>query len=435
MSGIAGLYYFDGRQVGPGLMEHMVDSMAGHRGPDAQAVWSDGQIGLAHCMLYTTPESLSEHLPAANCAGNIVITADARIDNREELLAALGRSVLGQDCADSQLLLAGYERWGEAVVSHLVGDFAFVVWDARARRLFCAVDQLGAGQLYYTHRPNRFFACGSEIKALAATDEVVLEIDEVRLGESLAWMRRPPDSTVFKGVSKLPPAHAMSIEPAGIKLWRYWTIEPSEEATQLNREACTERFLELFTEAVRCRIRSAYPVGIELSGGLDSSFVTGVARSIVEREGGPDLKTYSNVYDDVAGSDERYYIRQMLALGGLEPHFIRSDQYGPLSTARDMYDYLDDGRMGVGGTYRRWQLFKTAKQTGARVLLTGIDGDTTVSHGREYFAELAAEERWDDFAREAEQYVGRLGQERASYDTQEASIDSPSLILQKAGYP
>src|SRR5205814_3811924 len=140
---IVGIINLDGAPVDRPLLERMTDFLA-FRGPDAKSVWSDGHVGLGHTMLRTTWESENEQQPCS-LDGRVWITADARVDGRADLvrlLAAKGRDVL-KGATDPQLILHAYDAWGEGCVQHLIGDFAFAIWDRDRQRLFCARDQLG----------------------------------------------------------------------------------------------------------------------------------------------------------------------------------------------------------------------------------------------------------------------------------------------------
>ena len=151
MSAVFGIYYLDGRPVTEAELNSMTESLA-HRGSDRAGIWSDGTAGLGHRMLWTTPESLHERLPLLGSTGHLAITADARIDNRDELMKLLGIEAADpEQISDSQLILAAYERWGEQCVSRLLGDFAFAIWDRRKQSLFCARDPLVPEQV--SHHP------------------------------------------------------------------------------------------------------------------------------------------------------------------------------------------------------------------------------------------------------------------------------------------
>ena len=140
MSAIVGFYGRDGQPVDRADLERMTESLA-HRGPDGAGVWHIGPVGLGHRMLWTTPESLHEQLPLTGKKGDLVITADARIDNRDELITALGLAQWSHgEITDSELILRAYEQWGEDSPKRLLGDFAFAIWDERRQELFCARD-------------------------------------------------------------------------------------------------------------------------------------------------------------------------------------------------------------------------------------------------------------------------------------------------------
>jgi len=137
MSGIFGLTYRQGRPVSTSVLEEMSACLA-HRGPDGAAIWVGDTVGLGHRRLATTPESLHEQLPLTNRRGDLTITADVRLDNRAELMSEIGLAHGPSDAiTDSEIVLAAYERWGEASPEHLLGDFAFAIWDERRGQLFC----------------------------------------------------------------------------------------------------------------------------------------------------------------------------------------------------------------------------------------------------------------------------------------------------------
>jgi asparagine synthase (glutamine-hydrolysing) len=149
MSGITGIYRLDGRPVDPALLTRMTEFMA-YRGPDARDMWSEGPVGFGHTMLRTTEESLTERQPCS-LDGQIWITADARVDARQDLVAVLearGRRYV-KEANDPQLILHSYHVWGEQCVEYLMGDFAFAIWDGRQQRLFCARDHFGVKPFYY----------------------------------------------------------------------------------------------------------------------------------------------------------------------------------------------------------------------------------------------------------------------------------------------
>jgi asparagine synthase (glutamine-hydrolysing) len=177
LSAIAGLVRLDDQPVDPAEPAAMRARLA-HRGPDGGGDWHGGPAGLTHCLLRVTPESLSEQQPLAS--SERIITADARLDNRAELCAALGRPDAGQP--DAALILAAYERWGAACAEHLLGDYAFAIWDSAERTLFCARDYIGFKPFYY-HAGPHLFAFATELKALFALPDVPRRLNEVRVAD------------------------------------------------------------------------------------------------------------------------------------------------------------------------------------------------------------------------------------------------------------
>jgi len=393
MSGIVGIYYLDGRSVDQKSLRGMVDILA-HRGPDGSDLWCEDSVGLGHRMLWTTPESLWEKLPLVNSTSDLVITADARIDNRDELITALGL----EDCPpekipDSQLILTAYERWGEQCTEKLLGDFAFAIWDGRQQVLFCARDHFGVKPLYY-YGSTQTFVCATEIKAIFGLPEVPRQLNEIRFGDYLTTNLDDTAITSYQNIRRLSPAHSLKVSAAGVQIKSYWSLDPSREIRLDSDEEYAEAFRQIFTEAVRCRLRSAFPVGSMLSGGLDSSSVTCVARNLLAEQGEQPLPTFSGIFDQITQCDERSFINAVLAQGGLEPHYLHGDQRSPLTDLERILWHEDEAFHAPGLAIMTWGLWGIAKERGVRVLLDGHDGDGTVSHGFGYLGELARAGRW-----------------------------------------
>jgi asparagine synthase (glutamine-hydrolysing) len=226
MSGIAGVIYLNGMLVDETLIRRMTEVIE-HRGPDEAGQWVNGSVGLGHRMLRTTPESLGEHQPVVSQAGELVLVADARIDNRDELISLLGLGVQrGNAASDSDLILAAYQKWGEQSGEKLLGDFAFAIWDGRKQSLFCARDHFGVKPFVYHYAPGQVFVFGSETKVVLCLPDFPDRLNELKLGYHLSLTIFDQKCTIYE-----------------------------------------EAFRKVFTEAVRCRLRSAFPVASTLSGG------------------------------------------------------------------------------------------------------------------------------------------------------------------------
>ena len=401
MSAIAGVNYFDGRSVERSDLGCMLER-ATHRGPDGAGVWNERAAGLAHRMLWTTPESLREKLPLANKTEDLILTADVRIDNRDELIAALdfnGRPK--NEITDSELILASYEKWGDHCPEKLLGDFAFAIWDRRRQVLFCARDHFGVKPFYYHYRSGRIFVFASEIKVLLCLPEVPRRLNEVRVADYLDSVLLLADKSItfYQDILRLPPGHCLIVGDEGIRLQPYWALDPSRELRLGSDEEYAEAFRELFTEAVRCRLRSAYPIGAMLSGGLDSSSIVCVARQLLAQNGNGRVQTFSAIFDDLPQCDERPFIDAVLAQGELEPHFVQADRADPLAELDRVFWHQDEAFYGPN-LYMHWALYRAAHEQGVRILFDGFDGDTTVSHGIAYLPELARAWRWSALAAE-----------------------------------
>ena len=381
MSAITGIYHLDGQHIDSSLLNQMANALA-HRGPDGSDTWQAGPVGLGHCMLWTTPESLHEHLPLTGDDGILTITADARIDNRDELISDLHLGQQGGIIPDSSLILYAYQRWGESCVDHLLGDFAFAIWDAHQQHLFCARDHMGVKPFYYFHS-DELFAFASEIKALFCVPGIPREVNEKSLAFRLAGIDYDPAVTSYLHIHRLPAANTLTVSPSGTRINRYWSLDPHREIHFDTDEEYKNAFRTLFTEAVRCRMRSAFPIGSTLSGGLDSSSVVVIARHLLHQGDTPlrPLHTFSAVFDEVPECDERTWIQYVLAGGDLTPHFIYPERISPLNDIHHRISQNEDPSL-FPTSYTYETMYQTAKDSGVRVVLSGEWGDGIVSYGR-----------------------------------------------------
>jgi asparagine synthase (glutamine-hydrolysing) len=399
MSGICGLYYRDGRPARVEPVHAMLARMK-HRGPDGSRAWVDDFAALGHCMLQTTPESLLEQLPSVAPGCPLAITSDARIDNRAELFAALGLESRLATLTDSDLILAAYAKWGDECAAHLLGDFAFAIWDGQRETLVCASDPVGVKSFYYYESP-RIFAFASEIKGLLALPEVPCRLNEMRVAEYLVTLFEDRSGTFYEGIKRLPGASTLTVTRTRVDGRQYWSLDPKLEIRLSSDQEYVEAFRDHFTEAVRCRTRSSFPIGAALSGGLDSSSIACLARN----ERNEPLHTFSLVFPELPAEDrrvidERSEIQSVLDSGGFLPHFIQADRLSPMGQIQRMHFHLDHANFAPN-LYLHWAMYDVARNHGVRVFLDGFDGDATVSHGFERLTELGQRLRWGSVWREA----------------------------------
>jgi asparagine synthase (glutamine-hydrolysing) len=386
MSGICGIFHFDGNPSTKQQIERMMSSMA-YWGPDGSGVWREGPVGLGHLMLHSTPESLHEKLPIKGQNSDIVITAQARIDNREELFQTLSIPHPGRkDMPDSQVILKAYEKWGEACPDYLLGDWAFAVWNPQHRRLFIARDHHGNTGLYYYHAP-RFFAFSSSLKGLFALREVPRRPNAFRVAQILVSWPGDGKSTAYENIYRLAPAHKMTVTPDKIDVTRYWSLENTPELRLRSDQEYVDAFLEIYTEAVRCRLRSVHPVGIMLSGGLDSGSVAAIAAQQLKEKGRglsaftsvPLYETKGLVGKRSLGDESPYVEATSRYAGNIDIHHIRSEKTSPLDGIERFLFLHEEPQHAASNLFWIISLLEAAKAKGIGTLLTGQMGNATIS--------------------------------------------------------
>jgi len=324
VSGIVGVFHTDGTPVNPLLLETLTQFMA-FRGPDARRVWTGGSVGLGHALLATTEESNTEHQPCT-LDGHVWITADARIDARSELIEKLRspQRPRPETLNDAELILAAYGKWGEACVEHLLGDFAFAIWDSPRQRLFCARDHFGVKPFYYA-RIGRLFLFSNTLDCLRRHPMVSDELNDLAIADFLLFRtNQDPATTNFADIQRLPAGHALACSEGSLAITRYWTL-PVEGPLRYRRERdYVDHFLELFEKAVADRLRTD-KVTVLMSGGLDSTSVAAVARKV----GRPslDLRALTIVYDRLIPDDERHFAALTAETLGMPVRYLVGDDH------------------------------------------------------------------------------------------------------------
>ena len=389
MSGICGITCLDGAPLDREVLQSMTASMD-FRGPDAQNVWVDGSIGFGHTLLRTTFEADLEHQPCSldNC---VWITADARIDGRRELVDKLcgrGRTV-SDDATDPDLILHAYFVWGTGCVQHLIGDFAFAIWDSRVRQLYCGRDQFGVKPFFYSLIAQQLvfsntLNCVRCHPAVADTLNDLFIADFLLFGES-----KDPALTAFAGIQRLPSAHTLTwCVEKGLKVDRYWTLPDNLGVRYRPAGDYVEHFRFLLNQAVSDRLRSNR-IGIEMSGGLDSSSIAATALGILSLQKAPfELQAQSVVYDHLIPDQERHFSGLAAKRLGIPIYYIAADNY-------QLYQRWDQPETRSPEPVHNPQAAMNADAfrgaaTLSRVFLTGWDGDALLSESlRPYFQTLA----------------------------------------------
>ncbi len=342
MSGIAGIVNTDGAPVSSDLLARMAVFL-GLRGPDAQEVWRDFEVGFAHALLDTSGgtsldtsldtslENQGEGADKQPCSvdGRVWIVADARIDAQTELREELRSSgiTVPSGASDAELILLAYQAWGKDSVQHLIGDFAFAIWDGRCKELFCARDHFGVKPFYYANLPNSF-VFSNTLNCLRLHPEVSSRLNDLAISDFLLFgSNQDPSTTSFDQIQRLAPGHSLVCSQGAVRICKYWTLQQGSELHYKKREDYTENFRSLLRMAVRDRLPRG-PVAVFLSGGLDSSTVAATVRELLGKDDGQSLvQAYSVVYDRLIPDQERQFAGKVAEFCDIPLQYLVADDY------------------------------------------------------------------------------------------------------------
>ena len=414
MSAICGIYYLDGRPValetGTAMMREL-----GIYHVDDTGVWRDGHVFLGCHARHVTPESVQEILPFYDDEAGLSITADAVIDNRVDLHDRLSIDYsLRDDMTDSQLILQAYRKWDQDCLKYLIGDFSFVIWDEKRQKLFCAVDHTGTRALYYFHS-SELFAFSTLIKPLFVLPEITKEYDENWIADFLAMPsvmhQLDAELTLYRNIYLLPAGHTLTVCPSGAEKRVYWQIERYNELKLKTDHEYEEALLEVLGEAIRCRMRSIRPVGVMMSGGLDSTSVACLAaRKMAVR--GLRVQVFSAVpmlgYRDWVPvgmlADETPLIEAVREhTGNIDVTYCRSEGKHSLSDTSRFLAVLEQPYKIIENLLWIDSIMMTAQECNIGVMLIGSAGNITISWGdsSSYLISLLKSGQWWQFLRES----------------------------------
>jgi asparagine synthase (glutamine-hydrolysing) len=406
VSGIVGMYERSGAPVDRALLQALAHFLS-YCGPDARDTWSHGCVGLGHTMLRTTRASQNERQPA-NLGGSLWITADARIDCRDELQARLteseGGRLSGPIATDSDLILRSYAVWGADCVQHLRGDFAFAIWDAQRKHLFCARDHFGIKPFYYSEL-GELFLFSNVLDCLRQHPEMSADLNDAAIGDFLLFgLNCDAATTTFRDIRRLPPAHSMTVSSEGLRIQRYWSAPTDGRIRYQRAEDYVEHFQILLQAAVADRMATDR-TGILLSGGLDSGTVAATARELSTRPGSTkDLRAYTVVYDSLFHDEEGSYAQQTADFLKIPIRFIPMDHVQPFERWDDptlhIPEPVDDPCFA--GLFDQFQ----AISNDCRVVLSG-EGNDSLMHFQmwPYVKDMVRNREWQKLLAESSRYV------------------------------
>lgn len=340
-----------------------------HRGPDGQGIWLDegGGAGLGHRRLSILDLSPAGAQPMVSGDGRFVISFNGEIYNYRELRVELGERPYRSD-SDTEVLLAAWERWGEAALDRLIGMFAFVIWDQAERKLWAVRDRFGVKPLVWAEMPGGGVAVGSEARGIHAAG-IERRLDEASWAAALVhgfsdgWGR-----TFWRGVQQVPAGCLMEWQGGQARVRRWYDFAEKVQAEEhRSEEEVAEEYSALLAQSVRLRFRSDVDVGVNLSGGLDSSVLAGLLREVEEAQGG--VRAFTFTTGDT-NYDELPWVKMMLERTG---HELIECRLGP-EEATEMAEAVFTAAEGPYGglpTVAYAKLFRQARQAGTYVLLDG----------------------------------------------------------------
>lgn len=411
MSGIAGIWNRDGRPLDPSVLSRMSACLR-HRGIDGDSSRVAGSIGFAHQHFWVTPEETGEVQPLVGQAG-VMLAMDGRLDNRDELIAALR---LPREASDAACVVGAYASWREQFAARLNGDFAIAIYDEARRQLLLARDGIGARPLYY-FCADRLLAFSSEIKALLAHVDIRARPDDEGLADYLLLSARPMDRqevTCFENILAVVPGHLVVVTAERTATRRYWDFDTGRSLRLRSIDEYVEAFRERFAEAVRRRVRSTRPVAVSVSGGLDSSSIFCLAETL-RRQGRatcPEIAGLSYYGEEGTDADERRYLVDLERQYGVQIERICIE---PLL---GLVNGLERQVAAIEAPFvnHTWgvteELHRRARERGARVLLYGTWGDQVLfSSG--YLIDLFHRLRWTTIRRHLREYGEWIGESHA----------------------
>ena len=378
MCGIAGILQLDGAAADASDALRMVEPIA-HRGPDDVGCHADGPLSIAHVRL-SIVDVAGGHQPMSK--GQAVATFNGEIYDHVELretLCALGHRF--STTSDTEVLLASFLEWGDRCVEHLNGQWAFAIWDGRARRLLLSRDRMGVRPLFYT-RAGRRLLFASEVKALFTDPAVVRRIDPMGLDQALTFWHTLAPRTAFEGITELPPGCSLVVTPDGHeRLWEHFRLDYSSVDTEGSEATQTERLLQELVEAARLRLlRSDVPVGAYLSGGLDSAVIAGIVRRFSQAP----LRTFSVTFED-AEFDESPFQRSVIESIGVDHHSTLCSKDDICHHFPDVVWHAETPLLRTAPT-PLFVLSKLVRDHGFKVVLTG-EGSDELLGGYDIFKE------------------------------------------------
>ncbi|MFQ5445466.1 MAG: asparagine synthase (glutamine-hydrolyzing) [Saprospiraceae bacterium] len=364
MCGIAGIAGIEKRDEMRTIAGRMTDALD-HRGPDAQGIHVDGQVGLGHRRLAIIDLSEEANQPMPDASGRYVIVYNGEIYNFKEVRRQLSDYPF-HTSSDTEVVLAAFAKWGEKCLSFFNGMFAFAIWDKKEGKLFIARDRLGIKPLYYVHQKGCFLFA-SEIRTLLASGLVDRKLSDVGLADYFSFQTVHPPHTIVEGIGQLRPGEWAILQNGTLRKHQYWRPAPAEDAVTSDYETAKKQVRQRLAAAVERRLVSDVPLGAFLSGGIDSSAVVALMAEVSARP----VSTFSIVFNEER-FDESEYSQLIARRYNTRHHAILLKPEDFLASLPEAIAAMDAPSGDAVNTY---VVSKYTKKAGITVALSGLGGD------------------------------------------------------------
>lgn len=384
MSGICGYFRYDGKDVEDQALADMLFLLE-RQGPDDRAYWKNGSVSLGHTLLKTTRESENEIQPST-LGGQVWLTADARIDGRAELIAKLrGKAVtVCQSVTDDHLILHAYALWGTDCLDHLIGDFAFILWDGRQKQLFCATDQIGVSPLYYAQVQGGFLV-SNNLSAIRVHPDISDTLNEQVIGDYLLFrMNHSADSTSFRDIKKLPAGHSIKVNQDKVCVQQYWSV-PNAEYKRRPQAQYLEKFDSLFKQSVADRMRTD-AAGTHLSGGMDSTSIAAMLAELKADGEAKSIEAYTYIPAIEKLSLEQPFAQKVAQKLDVPMHVYKDDEGALSPDIDDIADLPPEPSFSRRDT-TRFRIFTDSARK-SRTFFAGYGGDPLLFPINNYWSDL-----------------------------------------------
>ena len=372
MCGISGLIHFNSIDESAIESVSKINKCIVHRGPDAEGLYSDNSVVLAHRRLSIIDISEASNQPMSDSTGNIVLVFNGEIYNHEKLRDELKSDYnFETDHSDTETIIYSYKKWGMACIDKFIGMFAFALYDKKKGSVYICRDRLGKKPVYYSQVGDAFYFC-SESSALFASGQIEKKFNAEAIYDYLSFLTTETPSTFFKNVYKIPAGHYLEINNTGTSLVKYWDI-----AKYLNfdckdsKDIIVSKTKQLLDESMVHRNVSDVPIAIALSGGLDSSLNLAYSKKISNNK----IIAINISYVEKSESDESYIAKQFAEELSVEYVSVCIDKEDYANWIKEYFRAQKDTPIGDPNSPLLYGISKIAAERGCKVLLVGEGGD------------------------------------------------------------